>query len=323
MQDAVITFPMFGEGFQFEPMRYLQVGGLKLHWYGFIIAVGLILAVLYALKTRKTYGLTDDDIIDMLIFAIPISIICARLYYVVFNFDLYRDNPVDIFKLWKGGLAIYGAIIGAVLTVVVYCKIKKISLGAMLDVGSLGLLIGQSVGRWANFINREAYGAETELPWRMGLTNASETIYVHPTFFYESMWNIIGFLILHFVFRKRRKFDGQIFAMYVAWYGLGRFFIEGLRADSLYLFGTGLRVSQMVAIITFGIAILCLVYILTKRQPTPDKLYVNRIAADEAPAEETPAEIEEIEEEEEPLEDGYEYVYIDDGEEAPEEDAEQ
>lgn len=278
MENAVITFPILGDWFQFSAPRYFTVLGLRFHWYGLIIAVGLILAVIYALRTKNRFGLTDDNILDLLLFAIPIAIVCARIYYVVFRFDLYRDHFADVFKTWNGGLAIYGAVIGAVLTAVIFCRVKKISIGAMLDVGGLGLLIGQSVGRWANFVNREAFGETTDLPWRMGLTTGEVTRYVHPTFLYESLWNAAGFLLLHFVSKKHRKFDGQIFAMYIAWYGLGRFFIEGLRTDSLKLLSTDVRVSQILAILTFGAAIIFLLYGFMKRENQPDSLYVNRVA---------------------------------------------
>ena len=319
MYDATISFPILGENFKLNPTRYFEIGNFKFYWYGLIIAIGLTLAVIYALRSRNRFGLTEDNILDMLICAVPSAIVCARIYYVVFNYDLYRGNFLDVFKIWNGGIAIYGAVIGGMLAVVIFCKIKKISIGAMLDVGALGLLIGQAIGRWANFINREAYGSTTTLPWKMGLTSGTKTIYVHPTFLYESLWNIIGFIIIHNISKKHRKFDGQIFAMYIAWYGFGRFFIEGLRTDSLYLFSTGLRVSQILAIITFGIAVIYLLYMLMRRENRPEDLYVNKIAAGDAPA---GAEVQ-SDEEATTEEDGeeYEYIYIE--EEPEEETAEQ
>ena len=270
MSNATITFPIFGDNFAINISNYLTVFGVKVYWYGVLIALGFILAVAYVLHRCKDFGLTSDNVVDMLIFAVPISIVCARLYYVAFNFSIYKGDLLSIFKIWNGGLAIYGAIIGAVLTVVIFCRIKKISIGAMLDVGAFGLLIGQAVGRWGNFINREAYGTSENIDTfflRMGLTDSSgETLYVHPTFLYESLWNVVGFILLHFFSKKFRKYDGQIFALYVVWYGLGRFLIEGLRTDSLYLFGTGIRVSQLVAILSLGIAGMFLLYNRMKRE---------------------------------------------------------
>lgn len=272
-----IYFPMFGENFSIDPAPYIEVFGYQFRWYGIIIAFGFILAVAYALYRKKDFGLTEDNIIDMLLFATPISIIGARLYYVVFNFSLYKDNLWDAFKIWEGGIAIYGAIIFAVITVYIFAKVKKISVGALFDIGSLGLFIGQAIGRWGNFMNREAYGGVTDVFWRMGITLSDGTItYVHPTFLYESLWNIVGFVLLHFWSKKHRKYDGQVFLMYMGWYGLGRFIVEGMRSDSLYLFGTGIRVSQLVAIVTFVAAVVLL--IIMKKKNKSD-LYVNRVAA--------------------------------------------
>lgn len=289
MSDAAISFPIFGEGFVLNPSRSITVFGLTLYWYGIIIALGFILAVWYVLHRRKEFGLTEDNIIDILLCAVPSAIIGARLYYVLFNLDAY-SNFADVFKIWEGGLAIYGGILFAVAAAVIYCMAKKISCGAMLDLFSFGLLIGQAVGRWGNFFNREAYGVSKNVEnffLRMGLTPASgETIYVHPTFLYESLWNIIGLVVLHVYSKKHRKFDGQVFALYVAWYGLGRYLIEGLRADSLYLFDSAIRVSQLLALLSCCFAILFLVHNWRHKEHTPEELYVNRVplpaAADSA-----------------------------------------
>ncbi|MBR2717562.1 MAG: prolipoprotein diacylglyceryl transferase [Oscillospiraceae bacterium] len=180
----------------------------------------------------------------------------------------------------QGGLAIYGGIIAAALTALAVCRFKKISAPAALDAASFGFLIGQSVGRWGNFMNREAYGAETDIFCRMGLTLNGETVYVHPTFLYESLWNAVGFLVLHF-FSKRhqRKFDGQFFLMYLAWYGLGRAWIEGLRTDSLYIGSSSLRVSQLVAAVTCLGSVLLIAAILKSGKCSPEKLWVNRAGA--------------------------------------------
>jgi len=250
--DSPILFP--GLGLELNPptLVFPNVPFLSnIHWYGLIIAVGLLLAVVYASARAKKFGLTEDNVITLLLWAVPAAILCARIYYCVFNWEMFRDNPVSCLYIWQGGIAIYGAIIGAVIACVLYCRGAKVNLGAMMDLGALGLLIGQSIGRWGNFVNREAFGAETESFLRMGLTDAYGNLaYYHPTFLYESLWNALGFLLLH-LYSKHRRFDGEVFTLYVAWYGLGRFFIEGLRTDSLYIPGTGIRVSQMVGIVSF------------------------------------------------------------------------
>ena len=220
----------------------------------------------------------------------PFAILCARAYYCLFSWDYYRYNPVEILYIWEGGLAIYGGVIGALAAVAIFCKVKKMPIGPMLDVGGLGLLIGQMVGRWGNFMNREAHGAVTDSFLKMGLEDAAgQVAYYHPTFLYESVWNLIGFLGLHF-YSKRRKFDGEVFLLYVAWYGLGRAWIEGLRTDSLYLFGTGIRVSQLVAIVSFVVAVGWIVLIRKKKNPTAEDLYVNRLKAAEETKTDTSAE---------------------------------
>ncbi len=273
MPGATITFPMLGENFRLNPSSSYILFGHEFYWYGAIIAFGFLIAVLYVTHYAGEYGLTSDNIIDMLIISVPLAVVCARLYYVIFNFSEYRDNLLEIFKIRSGGLAIYGGILGGILGVFIYSRVKKIPMLPVLDVGSFGLLIGQAIGRWGNFINREAFGSETALPWKMGLVTKYGTTYYHPTFLYESLWNVLGLIILHFFFRKKRKYDGQIFLLYVAWYGFGRAIIEGLRTDSLYLFGTGIRVSQLLAAISFVAAAGLLLYFRFKK-PDPAKMYV-------------------------------------------------
>lgn len=276
MPNATITFPMFGDGFSITAPGSFSIFGLTLYWYGTIIAIGFLLAVIYVSKRSKQFGLTQDNLIDMLIFAVPSAVIVARLYYVIFNFSLYQDNLWNIFKIRDGGLAIYGAIIGAVIAVIIFCKVKNMPVGPYFDLGAFGLLIGQAIGRWGNFMNREAFGRETTVFCRMGLTDASgNTIFVHPTFLYESLWNLLGLLLLHIYSKSgKRRYDGQLFAMYVAWYGFGRMFIEGLRTDSLYLFSTGLRVSQVLA----GLSVVAAIVYLAVNGSLPhdkSKMYVN------------------------------------------------
>jgi phosphatidylglycerol:prolipoprotein diacylglycerol transferase len=182
-----------------------------------------------------------------------------------------------VLYIWEGGIAIYGGVLGAIVGMIVFCRIKKISLGATLDLVLMGFLIGQAIGRWGNFFNREAFGAETESFLRMGLLNAltGEITYHHPTFLYESAWNALGFVVLHFL-SKKREFDGQIALGYAFWYGLGRFFIEGLRTDSLYIPGTALRVSQLLAALSCLAAAAVLVYFILK--PPAKRLFVDRVA---------------------------------------------
>ena len=272
---GAISFPNLG--IELNPSRIaFAVMGKDIYWYGIIIAIGFMLAVCYAMARAKTFGLNDDNILDMLFAAVPAAIVCARLYYCIFYWELYADNPISMLYVWEGGLAIYGGVIGAAAAVVIFCKIKKMPCGPLLDVGGLGLLIGQMIGRWGNFMNREAHGAVTDSFLKMGIADAAGNVtYYHPTFLYESVWNLVGFLMLHF-YAKRRKFDGEVFALYVAWYGLGRAWIEGMRTDSLYLFGTGIRVSQLLAVVSFAAAAALIVYIRVKRNPQPEQLYVNR-----------------------------------------------
>jgi phosphatidylglycerol:prolipoprotein diacylglycerol transferase len=261
MKSAGISFPIFGDNAPLDLPNSVNVFGIELYFYGLIIAAGLALAAVYAIRVRERFGVTQDNILDILIAGVPAGIVGARLYYAVFNAGDYfgQGKWLNIFKLREGGLAIYGGIIFAAAAVIIYARAKKAPLGALLDVVGLGLLIGQSVGRWGNFFNREAYGAQTELPWRMGLTQAGRTAYYHPTFLYESLWNALGFVLLH-NFSKRRSYDGQVFILYLAWYGLGRFMIEGLRTDSLYIPGTGARVSQLLSAALFILALAVLIY---------------------------------------------------------------
>jgi len=278
-----ISFP--GLGIRIDPPVGFSLGPLTINFYGICIATGLLLAVLYGCIRAKQFGFRQDDILDGVLWVVPFAILCARLYYCVFKWELYKDDPISILYIWEGGLAIYGGIIGAAVGVTGYCLIKKLSLPALLDLVALGFLIGQGLGRWGNFFNREAFGAETESFLRMGLFlqpdrsfSYTERFY-HPTFFYESVWNLAGFVLLHFLSR-RRKYDGQIALGYAAWYGLGRTFIEGLRTDSLYIPGSQtLRVSQLLAAVTCFAAVAVLL-VMSFRKHSTEKLYVNRIAAE-------------------------------------------
>ena len=236
-----IAFPGLHLG-PFMVRESFQLFGLTIHWYGVIIAVGILAAYIFCTHIAKDYGLTKDNLLDIVIFGLPSSVICARIYYVIFEWNSYKDNLIDILKIWEGGIAIYGAVIGACLSTYIYCRVKKINVLKAFDIGAYGLLIGQIFGRWGNFVNAEAYGAITNLPWRMELLDLG--IAVHPTFLYESFWNLGVFLILVFR-RKKMTFDGEAFLSYITLYGLGRGWIEGLRTDSLFL--GPVRISQIVA----------------------------------------------------------------------------
>lgn len=262
----IISFPGLGLEFHISNVAF-YLASQPIYWYGIIIALGFLLAAAYANKRAAQFGVRADDVLDMLMFVLPIGIICARLYYVAFSWDQYKDNPWEILATRHGGLAIYGGILGGIATILVFCKVKKINVSDMMDLMANSVIIGQIIGRWGNFVNGEAFGSQTTGPWRMvigkGLEEAT-AIGNHPTFFYESAWNTIGFLLIHF-YSTKRKYRGEILLLYMGWYGFGRFLIEGLRTDSLYIPGTAIRASQLVA------AISCLIgvggFLLNQRRP--------------------------------------------------------
>ena len=272
---STISFPFLGvEG---NPPRTLSLGPVTIHYYGLIIAVGLMLAVMYACKRSKEFGLKEDDILDGVLWVTPFAIVCARIYYCIFAWEEYAADPISVLYIWNGGIAIYGGVLGAIIGVAVFCRIKKIRMTTVLDLVLLGFLIGQFIGRWGNFMNREAFGAATDSFFRMGLFNkvTGEWEYYHPTFLYESLWNLIGFILLHFLSRKR-KYDGQVALGYAAWYGLGRCMIEGLRVDSLY-WGP-IRVSQWLAGFSCLAAVAVLIWQYFKPHD-PANLWINKVAA--------------------------------------------
>ena len=269
-RDSPIAFPgLFGD-WQFTADAKLTSLGGGIYWYGVLIALGMLLAVWFCTRQAPRFGLKQDDLIDGTLWGVPLSIIGARAYYIIFNFSLYRrpDGTPDLVKMLRihdGGLAIYGGILTAFLTAYVFSRVRKLSYAALMDDVVMGLQIGQAIGRWGNFMNREAFGCETTLPWRMRLWAVDGRYYdVHPTFLYESLWSLCGLLLLRFVVTERRRFDGENVLCYLLWYGLGRFWIEGLREDSLYLFGLELfgqpvRVSQALSLLLAlgALALLC------------------------------------------------------------------
>ncbi len=251
-----ISFPDLGISFTVNRAAF-TLFGVSIYWYGLLIATGLCLAVMYGMREAKRVGLSSDDLLNMILIAVPVAILCARAYYVIFSWEMYKDDLLSILDIRSGGLAIYGGVIGICAVVFGYCRMKKIPLGRALDILALGLLIGQSIGRWGNFVNGEAFGGACSLPWAMtverdGILLANQ---VHPTFLYESLWNAVGIGVL-LLYKRIKEFEGELFCGYLAWYGLGRVWIEGLRADSLYI--GDLRVSQILAGITvvLGIAFL-------------------------------------------------------------------
>lgn len=288
-----LSFPGLGLTLDFDRVAF-SIGGFNVYWYGVVIALGFALALIYAFKNAKKFGVDPDRMVDVVIGGMIGGIVGARLYYVAFTWDQYKNDLLSIFSTRSGGLAIYGGIIGALLVGGLVCKWRKVKLLPMFDIAGIGFLIGQCLGRWGNFFNVEAYGSNTSLPWGMTspsiqqeLTENLSTLTaqgmdinplmpVHPTFLYESLWCLAGFLLLNWYW-KRRKFDGEVFLMYVAWYGAGRCWIEGLRTDSLML--GPVRVSQILAGVCVVVAVAAILFIRNKMEKSADpdycKLYVN------------------------------------------------
>ena len=281
-RDAVISFPMLGN-LTLDPPASFSVFGRTIYFYGVLIGLGFLLGILFCARRARRFGLKEDDIYDVILWIIPCSIIGARVYYVLFNLDYYLRNPGEIPAVWNGGIAIYGGILAGAAATWLVCRRKELPLPAMLDCLCYGLLIGQILGRWGNFLNREAFGAQTAVFCRMGLTPpGGETVYVHPTFLYESLWNLgVLLFLLRFERNGGRRFDGHCVTLYLLLYGLGRFWIEGLRADSLYLGGTGIRVSQALSLV-LALAAAALLLSMRRRPFSPGDLYVNRVAAAES-----------------------------------------
>ena len=303
LKDMPISFPgLFGD-WEFNPDPIAIHIGHGVYWYGIILACAMLAGLFLCMKQAKRFGLTEDNVLDLVLWAVPCCILGSRIYYVIFYLDLYRnaDGGLDwgrIIAIWDAGLAIYGTVIAGVIVVLIFTKVKKLRFAAMTDLAAMGLLLGQIIGRWANFINREAFGGLTELPWRMRLwVSASQYIEVHPTFLYESLWNLAGLLLMLFVVTKGRRFDGENTWFYFLWYGLGRSWVEGLRTDSLYLFdwtfmGQPIRVSQALSMVMVVVAAVMLFYNIKIKKRTADGLLVNQVAA--AAAAETAEAVEDI-----------------------------
>lgn len=216
--------------------------GIDVMWYGILMAIGMILGTLIALKEAKRVGIKEDNILDLAIIAIPVGLICARLYYVIFNWEYYASNPSQVFNFRGGGMAIHGALIGGVLAGYLFSRYKKINFFKLADTVIIGMPLAQAIGRWGNFINKEAHGGPTNLPWGIMV----DGVKVHPTFLYESIWDF-GIFVFLWIFRKKKSYEGQIIVLYAILYSLGRFFIEGLRTDSLMI--GPLRMAQVISLV--------------------------------------------------------------------------
>lgn len=241
----------------------LQLGGLEIHWYGVIIACGVLLAVWLAMKESVRRGISDDHILNLVLWALPFALIGARTYYVAFEWPYYSQHPSEIIAIWHGGIAIYGALIASVIVFLIYCRVKWLPAWLVLDIAAPTVMIAQAIGRWGNFMNQEAFGAKTTLAYLRGLHLPEFIIqqmnisgaYRQPTFLYESMWNLVGFILIMSIRHHKGWFkQGEIFLSYVMWYAFGRFFVEGMRTDSLYLI-PGLRISQALSIVLFVVAL--------------------------------------------------------------------
>ncbi|MFE4809750.1 prolipoprotein diacylglyceryl transferase [Peribacillus simplex] len=244
----------------------IDLGPIQVHWYGLIIGFGVLLGLIIALRESERRGLDKEIFTDMILFAVPIAIISARIYYVIFQWEYYSQNPGDIIKIWNGGIAIHGALIGSVLTAIVFAKVKKVSFWKLADIAAPSLLLGQAIGRWGNFMNQEAHGGEITRSFLENMHLPEFIInqmyingaYYHPTFLYESIWNIAGVIIL-LSLRKVNLRRGELFLTYVIWYSIGRYYIEGLRTDSLML-TESLRIAQVISIVLIAVAIALVVY---------------------------------------------------------------
>ena len=286
-----VQFPNLGWNIKINEVAF-TVGNFPIKWYGVIIATGFLLAFFYVMSSCKKLRIDDDKLLDVIIVGLIGGIVGARLYYVAFSpDDQFIKDPMSILRITEGGLAIYGGIIGGLLCGGLMAKLRKIKVATVLDIAAMGFLIGQTIGRWGNFTNQEAFGTKTDLPWTMLSENTQAVVggAAHPCFLYESIWCLIGFILLHIFTRKFRRYDGQTFILYLAWYGLGRFFIEGLRTDSLITPIANLRVSQLLAAVTVIASIVLLIVFRNKTSLSgcgAKKIMELNAIVDDVPAEE-------------------------------------
>lgn len=262
-----IAFPGLGISLNISPVAF-SIGIREVYWYALIILTGFLTGLLFVYFTCEKRGVKKENVWDIAMIGLVAGIVCARIYYVLFALDEFKNNWTDVFRIWNGGLAIYGGIIGAVLSTFIYCRIKKLNFTNVLDVCCPGLFIGQAIGRYGNFVNAEVYGGATSLPWGMSINGGTP---VHPLFMYESLWNILGFILL-VIFRNKKTADGQVFCFYIFWYSLGRLFLEGMRdtAYILYLIPGRLGISQAVAF-TLTVLSAAAFILITKRGKRHEK----------------------------------------------------
>ena len=266
-----VSFPGLGLEMKINPVAF-TIGSFEVFWYGIIIGIGFALALFFALKNVNRFGIDRDGFIDCVLVGLVFGIIGARLYYVIFRWgEYYSQHMNEILAIHSGGLAIYGGVIGGLSGGCIVAKKKKLPIPAILDISVMGFLIGQGLGRWGNFFNQEAFGTPTDLPWRMVSENTGG-IGVHPCFLYESLWCLTGFVLLYIFSRKFRKYDGQIFLLYLVWYGAERMIVEGLRTDSLYTPFLNLRVSQILAALTMLTGIVLLILFTKKTYKAADNI---------------------------------------------------
>ena len=290
LQPDQIVFPGLGLDIMVDRVAF-TVFGINIMWYGVFITIGMLLAFIYCFRRMKEFGLDGERAVDAVLGGVVGAIICARAYYVFMQWDRYEGNIKAILSIRDGGLAIYGGLIGAVVFAAIVAKLRKVKILPLLDLAGMGFLIGQAFGRWGNFFNQEAFGSNTDLPWGMSggriqawiLDNMDEIFaqtgvlvsakkLVHPCFLYESIWCILGFILLHFI-SKHRKYDGQLFLLYIGWYGLGRAFIESLRTDSLMI--GNVRVSQALAIVCVAASVILLIAVGNAAKRNSYVLYCN------------------------------------------------
>ncbi|MBE6825187.1 MAG: prolipoprotein diacylglyceryl transferase [Ruminococcaceae bacterium] len=275
-----VSFPGLGLDFQINRVAFSIGGTFDIYWYALLIASGVILALLYANFNAKRFSVDIDKLLNCFIVGVITAIVGARLYYVVFRWDYFSQNPSQILNIRDGGIAIYGAIIGALLGGLAVAKIQRMKLLPVLDLTMICFLIGQAVGRWGNFMNQEAFGTPTDSLFRM-VSEGTGGVAVHPCFLYESVWCALGVLLLHIFSKKWQKYYGQLSLLYMVWYGLERTLVEGLRTDSLYLpFHIGNfqpRVSQVLSVVLVFIGIVLLIVFRKKDDHILDKADISEI----------------------------------------------
>ncbi|GAB7387977.1 prolipoprotein diacylglyceryl transferase [Bacillaceae bacterium] len=264
----------------FDPVAF-QLGPISVHWYGIILGTAALVGLLLAMREARRIGWNPDVFVDLLMFGIPAAIIGARTYYVIFEWEYYRMHPEDIIAVWEGGLAIHGALLASLLTAYIFAKVKNLSFWKLADIAAPSIIIGQAIGRWGNFMNQEAHGGPVSREFLENLLLPDWIInqmyihdlgtYVHPTFLYESVWNLLGFLFLIW-FRRLNPRRGELFLAYVIWYSLGRFFIEGMRTDSLMLTET-IRMAQFISVLLIVLALFLL--FIRRRMGYADRRYLD------------------------------------------------